>query len=217
MPNSISQPDPVDRPMAAAFANQLLLAEYIHRSANDFAVACAEAHVAGRQETLEGTRDRLDRLVERLYSLAAIQRLLQPPRAAVMDLGNELGDLCHHHAQARFAELGVFVQLRAVDVEIDSTRGWMLLMIVSELLTNAARHAFARPGGLVKVDMIRREKEIVCRVGDDGGGIRPEAARPRAGTAIVRELARTAGITMRLCQGSVGTLVELRMPLDRIY
>lgn len=215
---NLTQPEPVRTPMAAVFANHLLLAEYIHRSANDFAVVCAEVDVAGQETTLERARDRLDTVVERLYSLAAIQRLLQPPEFDVMDLANELGDLCHHHAQARFAEQGVFVQLRAVNVEIDSERGWALLMIVSELLTNAARHAFDVPGGFVKVDLIRRGEELVCLVSDDGigmGGARV-AAKPRIGlgTAIVQELARNAGIQMNAHHCSIGTMFEMRMPFS---
>ncbi|EJL20402.1 sensor histidine kinase [Novosphingobium sp. AP12] len=209
----VAPAEAMDAHKAAAYAHQLLLAEYIHRSANDFAVACAEVTVAGRQPTLASTRDRLETLTDRLYSLASIQRLLQPPRADAVDLANQLGDLCHHHAQARFAEQGVFVQLRANDIEVDAERGWALLMIVSELLTNAARHAYVQPGGLVKVDIVRRGDEVICLVSDDGIGMPQAKPVGRAGTAIVAELARGAGIEFNSHPCQVGTTVELRMPI----
>jgi two-component sensor histidine kinase len=198
---------------ASGLAHDLVLAEYIHRCANDFAVACAEVHVAGREATLERARDRLGVVVDRLYALTQIQRLLQPPRAATIDLGPALTELCRHHAQARFAEQGVFVHLRAAEVQVDASRGWALLMIVSELLTNAARHAFGAPGGLVKVDTMRIGDDLVCLVADDGVGIARNQARARAGTAIVAALARQADIALVSREGRVGTLFELRMPI----
>lgn len=199
-------------PIGVSSAHQLLLAEFIHRSANDFAVACAEVCVARRMPTLERARDRLEILMERLLSLASIQRLLQCPNAAEIDLGKALCELCHHHAQARFAEQGVFVRVRCDDVSVDSRRGWALLMIVSELLTNAARHAFDGPRGLVDVILADRDGEIRCVVHDDGVGASAAKASPGAGTAIVDALARDAGIR---CQGvscAKGTMIELRMP-----
>jgi len=203
----------MDAPVGAEFPSQLLLAEYIHRSADDFAVACAEVHVARREPSLERARDRLEMVVDRLYSLATIQRLLQPPKTPVINLSNELGDLCHHHAQARFAEQGVFLQLRAGNIEIDAQRGWALLMIVTELLMNTARHAFDSPGGLVKVDIVASNGEVICLVSDDGTGMQRQTGSPGAGFAIVSELARVAGIGLRAHQCRTGTMVEMRLPL----
>ena len=197
-------------PFSGVLAHQLLLKEFIHRSANDFAVACAEVHVAAREIGAASARDRLATVVERLHALASIQRLLQPRSEPVMDLGNALCELCHYHAQARFAEQGVFVCLRASDVVIDAQRGWAILMIVSELLTNAARHAFREPGGMVDVTAVRRGDELVCVVRDDGVGIESGVAQRRTGTTIIAELARCAGIELSPRQCPVGAMFELR-------
>jgi hypothetical protein len=68
-------------------ASDLLLAEFIHRSANDLAVACAEVRIASRVVTPPSARVRLERVVTRLQALAAIQRLLQPRRTPAIELG----------------------------------------------------------------------------------------------------------------------------------
>jgi len=201
-------------PMRGVLAHHLLLNEFIHRSANDFAVACAEVHVAARDVVAPAAHDRLAIVVERLQALASIQRLLQPRSEPVIDLGNALCELCHYHAQARFAEQGVFVCLRASDVLIDAERGWVILVIVSELLTNAARHAFHEPGGLVHVSVARSGRELICAVRDDGVGIRSARAKARTGTAIIAELARVAQIEFRRRPCAVGAMFELRMPCD---
>jgi two-component sensor histidine kinase len=192
----------------------LLLAEFIHRSANDFAVACAEMRIAAGGTTLDRVRDQLTTAIERLHALAAIQRLLQPPREGVMDLADKLCALCHYQAQARFAEQAAFVHCRSVDIRIDSPRGWALLMIVAELLTNAARHAFQGPGGFIHVDLARHDGEIHCVVRDDGIGMQPASVTPRAGTAIIAELARAAGIRMTARTCPAGTAFDLRMTIE---
>ncbi|MFN6936539.1 MAG: ATP-binding protein [Tsuneonella sp.] len=194
--------------------HQLLLAEFIHRSANDFAVACAEVNIARHAATREAMRDRLGTVVDRLFALASIQRLLQAPSDAVMDLGSKLCELAQHHAHARFAEQGVFVRVSSIDISVDSLRGWALLMIVSELLTNAARHAFDAPGGVVDVVLARIGGEIRCAVSDDGVGMSPARASTGAGTAIVAALAREAGIQCGPIASPAGTRFELRMPAE---
>jgi len=195
-----------------ASASDLLLAEFIHRSANDFAVACAEIHLASRMPSLSATQERLERVVMRLHALASIQRMLQPPRASVIDLGNALCELCHHSAEARFADQGAFIRLRTCEGLVDSKRGLAVLMIVSELLTNAARHAFYGPGGLVEIDVTRADEMIHCRISDNGAGVSPDPAKRRTGTAIIAELARGAGIVFTMPPADSGSRFELRVP-----
>ena len=196
-------------------ASDLLLAEFIHRSANDFAVACAEVHVASGCASLRTMRNRLETLAARLNALASIQRILQPPREDVLDLGNHLCELCHYHAEARFAEQSAFIHLRTCEIVIDAARGWAFLMVVSELLTNAARHAFREPGGIVRIDVARHDDEIVCLVTDNGAGAPVNGAGPGRGMAIVSELAGRLGLALTARQCAVGTTFELRLPCPR--
>lgn len=210
--NSVRVAPPPTAGMAGP-PHQLLLAEFIHRSANDYAVAYAEICIAQRAATLEGVRDRLETVIDRLLALASIQRLLQPPHEERMELGGKLCELGSHHAQARFAEQGVFVRVRCANIAVDSARGWAMLMIVSELLTNAARHAFDSPGGLVDVMLSRFDGDICCIVGDDGIGMRAGPLRSGAGSTIIAELASHAGIRCTHWTGDFGTRIELRMAI----
>jgi two-component sensor histidine kinase len=203
-----------DPPIAARCAmlpHRLLLDEFIHRSANDLAVACVALGVARRAASLEDARGGLDTVLERLMSLASIQRLLLSPESATIDLGTALCDLCHHQALARFSEQGIFVRVRSADIVADSRRGWVVLMIVSELLTNAARHAFSGYGGLVDVTLGEVDGQIACIVRDDGVGLHRDGVLAGTGTAILAALARDAGIGWQSASGSTGTRIELRM------
>lgn len=192
-------------------AGALLLAEYIHRTANDFATACAEIQVASRMPTPSAVQGRLTQAAMRLHALASIQRILQPPREASIDLGNCLCELCHYQAEARFAEQGAFIRLQTCEVMLDAERGWALLAIVSELLTNAARHAFEGAGGLVLIELTRGGGTILCRISDNGVGVAAVRRERRMGTAIVEELARGAGIDFLMLRRDTGTTFELRL------
>ena len=145
-------------------------------------------------------QDRLAQAATRLHALASIQRILLPPREATIDLSNCLCELCYYVAEARFAERGSF----------DAERGWALLAIVSELLTNATRHAFHSPGGLVLIELTRRGDTILCRICDNGAGFAAAHERP-VGTAIVEALARGAGIDFMVLRRDAGTAIELSL------
>ncbi|MET3723598.1 ATP-binding protein [Sphingomonas trueperi] len=200
--------------MLDASALRLLLAEIVHRTANDFAVAHAEVYLAARAASLSFARPRLAALTQRLHALASIQRLLQPPSQPSIDLGNRLCELCHHHAEARFAEQGAFIRLQTCEVFMEAERGWALLMIVSELLTNAARHAFNQPGGLVQVEVSSADDVVLCRLQDNGVGSARNQANRGTGTALVEELARRANITLAPFACEQGTGIELHVPLS---
>lgn len=189
----------------------LLLAELIHRSANDLAVACAEVHIASKSATLAEARDRLATVAARLQALASIQCLLQRPRTATIDLGKQLCELCNLQAEARFADQGAFIHLRSCDIMLEASRGWALLMVVSELLTNAARHAFTEPGGLVQVELVKEDHEIICLVSDNGIGSR--SAERGTGTAVLTELALRAGIALVPFLCDTGSSFQLRLPV----
>jgi two-component sensor histidine kinase len=204
--------DTSQRRLADQSPSELLLAEFIHRSANDFAVACAEIHVASRMPTLAEMRSRLELVVTRMHALASIQRMLQPSKTSVIDLGNALCELCQLSAEARFAEQGAFIQMRTCEGFVDAERGLALLMIVSEILTNAARHAFSGPGGLVQIDVSKADEMLVCRIGDNGVGMDGAPEEGRVGTKIITELARSAGIALAIPSADFGTRFELRVP-----
>lgn len=202
---------PDENAKARLSACELLLAEYIHRTANDFATASAEIRIASRMPTPSAVKDRLAQAATRLHALASIQRILQPPREASIDLGNCLCELCCHLAEARFAERESFIRLQTCEAVLDAERGWALLAIVSELLTNAARHAFDSPGGLVRIEVTRRGDTILCRISDNGVGLAAAGREPRMGTAIVEALARGAGIDLLMLPRDTGTAIELSL------
>jgi signal transduction histidine kinase len=103
----------------------------------------------------------------------------------------------------------------------------LLFDAISNLVDNAIKHG--REGGLVSVDLDRREGEAILSVSDDGPGIPSEEfehvfkrfyrlQRSRSmpgnglGLSLVAAVARLHGASIRLIDNAPGLRVELRFP-----
>jgi hypothetical protein len=62
-------------------------------------------------------------------------------------------------------------------------------LIVSELVTNAARHAFHNGGGVIRVGLLPSKTCVECRISDNGSG--EENISPGRGLQIVHSLTKS--------------------------
>jgi two-component sensor histidine kinase len=98
---------------------------------------------------------------------------------------------------------------------LDADRAIPLGLAVSEVVTNALRHAFAgRDGGTVMVEAAVERLMLIVRISDDGVGMPAESAGAGLGSRLIRSLAARLGATVQV-QSSPrdGTVVTLRLPL----
>jgi len=114
------------------------------------------------------------------------------------------------------AASGISTQLR-IDPELRIPPGieLQLIRIVQEALTNVRRHARATAA---KVDIRRRDGQVVGVVSDDGVGFNPEARPrsdfPRFGLSTMRERAESVGGTLRVSSvPGEGTTVAFELPV----
>jgi two-component sensor histidine kinase len=98
---------------------------------------------------------------------------------------------------------------------LDADRAIPLGLAVSEVLTNALRHAFSgRAGGVVVVEALRHQSELIVRISDDGVGMEPASGTPGLGSRIIRSLAQRLAATILVeSRPQAGTVVTLRLPL----
>lgn len=202
----------------------LLLAEMGHRVANEYSLAIASISLVAHRTQHPQARSALDAAAERLRRYASAHRALQAPLAGgTIELSDYLGGLCRALVQASLAERNIAVTLVEAPVELDAERCWRVGMIISELITNAARHAFDANGGRVLVEVLTAGAEALCRVSDDGrgwpereggdGGEGRAAPVPGVGSRIVDGLARELGGRVAREFTPAGSRVELRFPL----
>jgi two-component sensor histidine kinase len=186
--------------------SQFLLREISHRVNNEFASAIGTVSLYASRSPNAEVRAALENVVERLHNYAQVHRALEIPRTSSrIDTSSYLSDLCRSISNAKLAcrNIGlVFVERPPIQLTPETC--WRLGMVVSELITNAVRHAFDEHGGTIRVELKTHRGQAECRVSDNGVGM--EACRLGNGIKIVNALVDGLGGKFEQYSGPDGTL-----------
>jgi two-component sensor histidine kinase len=127
----------------------LLLREFTHRANNEFASAISILALAARRSANDEVKIALATAQDRLRNYARVQHALQmPEHGTFIDATAYLRQLCRAISRSKLDCKGIELVFVERPLSMYSERSWRLGMIVSELITNAARHAFnERAGG----------------------------------------------------------------------
>jgi two-component system, sensor histidine kinase PdtaS len=196
----------------AADRPHLYVAEFLHRVHNEYTCAISLATRLAARSSNEETKAALAQVIDQLHALASAHDILRPPlTTALADLSANLTQLCRVMTSSRLAQRGVELNLVITEpVLLDAARSWRAELIVSELITNASRHAFVSQTGRISVAVKTASGQVICRVSDDGS---PAATLKRGlGTELIEALAADLdGYIERLHKAS-GTTVTLCFP-----
>jgi two-component sensor histidine kinase/DNA-binding winged helix-turn-helix (wHTH) protein len=191
---------------------QLLVGELTHRMNNEFAAAIGVVSLAAARSPNGEVKSALAVVEARLHSYLQVNRFLQIPfQDTIIDASAHLRRLCQSISRSRLDCRGIELQFVGRPLEMNSERCWRLGMIISELVTNAARHAFGDGGGKIQVGLSRCGPLINCRVADDGKA--PEKVRPGRGFAIVEALIASLHGTINQHFGPGGSVSDMNFPL----
>lgn len=172
---------------------QILLGEFTHRMANDFSVASSAIRLRRPHVADSSTIRVLDDLLQQLEALSRMQRLLLcPPPCGSMELGLAVRELCEAICEARLApnSIALGLELGSEPIPLASPRAWRILLILTELLTNAARHGSHANTRQVRISLAATACDIMCSVVSPGSH-RPDAVDgygARVVKALVSEL-----------------------------
>src|SRR5262249_33596180 len=114
--------------------------------------------------------------------------------------------------------LGVRAELSFAAVRAPAGLARDLGIVVVELVTNAARHAFRGRGGRVWIDLdVDRRGQLTCSVADDGLGFDPAVVERRiSGLGLVHRLVSgfdgVLEVTPRSARGGATFSVKLSLP-----
>jgi PAS domain S-box-containing protein len=197
-----------------AAMRELLVREADHRIKNSLQLVVALLTVQMRGVTDPAAAEALRGAIARVGAIAASHLALQGSEdLRTLDLGVTLRELCAHFAQLHPA-IAVICRPEEALV-LDADRAIPLALAVSEVLTNALRHAFRdRASGAVVVEAMRHQSQLVVRVSDDGAGMDAETDGTGLGSQIIRSLATKLAATIRVdSTPGAGTVVTLRLPL----
>ena len=197
----------------------LMLTEFEHRVKNNFAIVASMLDIQRRRVNDPGTAEALGTAMMRVDSIARAHRhLYRDGQASEVDVRDYLGELCGALADALLLRGGVRLTCDVDPATIQRDRAVSIGLIVNELVTNAAKHAFAgRESGAIEVSWKRREEGgWRLTVADDGVGL-PPGARPKRrdggiGQRLIEAFAAQAGGTLTTASDGQGTRVTMDVP-----
>jgi two-component sensor histidine kinase len=191
----------------------LLLRELDHRIKNELTSAICAVSVKAMQSDSAAVRAALLDVVDVLHQWADVHRALHmPDRGHLIDAAKYLQHLCLAITKYRLDCLAIRVLFSADDLRLEGERCWKLGLIVSELLTNVARHVqFHAKHPKVLVELMRAGNVVKCGVSDNGSAA--EAIRHGRGLTIVGELASSLDGRVHTSCAAEGCCFLLTFPL----
>ena len=192
---------------------QLLLEEFSHRINNELSSAISVISIAAARSATDEAKCVLSSVRDRLFNYAKVHHALQMPEySTLIDGAAYLRQLCRAISRSKLDGKDLELLFTGRKFQMNSERCWRLGLIVSELITNAARHAFDDRGGVIRVELAASMSSIKCRVTDNGRGRRN--IRPGNGMRIVVALASSIGGSIEQNFGPRGSTSLLICPAE---
>lgn len=202
----------VDLSLAPASVDHLLIQEFSHRVKNELTSVIGLAVSIARRSTSHEVKSALAKVSNVLHSYAVVHRALQMPiHCTEIDASEYVSALCHSLSCARLDPQGIELVLASRPFKLRSQQCWKLGLILSELITNSARHAFENRGGTIEITLRTSGVLAECCVKDNGSVRRPH--RTGHGLKIVAALAKELGGSISHEFGPKGAASTLTFPV----
>ena len=208
---SLAMATPTSRKCERHADDFLLVREMHHRLANTLTIVAGalrrEFATCSPPSVSLAIRESIERCEARIVALGKLNRTLAIGATdSVISLQRYVEHLCEALSEALLNPLGIKCEVFADAGEIPAQRGERLGLIISELVTNAAKHGFnGRKDGLVRVELLKKTDHWICTVSDNGSGM---AKSPDGvGSKILEQLVGTLGGTLVRKSGRDGTAV----------
>jgi two-component sensor histidine kinase len=192
----------------------LLLREVYHRVKNNLQIIDAMMLMQARQLADVDARAALENLRRRVYALSLVhEQLMGSADLETFDIAPFLHQLSSHLVEgAGQGEIALSVSVPPLKVGLDFAIP--LGLLVTELVTNSMKHAFAGRSGRIEVALEpAKGDQVVLRVADDGCGYDPAAPGPRTsvGASIIEGLVRQLNGVLSVTADR-GTQSVVRLP-----
>ncbi|MET0546044.1 MAG: histidine kinase dimerization/phosphoacceptor domain -containing protein [Caulobacterales bacterium] len=193
-------------------ARDLLLREIDHRMKNNFAIVASLLELQKRQEPTESAKAALSTAAARVQSFAGAHRAIYDHGGDVesIEMRDYLQTLTDYLVGALFLKDKVALELDADVMPMPRDEAVAIGIVLNELVTNAAKHAFVDgQSGLISIEFRALEKGWRMHVTDNGKGLPPNSQMRGLGSTLIAAFAQKAHAQIsseRLEQGARFTL-----------
>lgn len=176
-------------------SSELMIEEMRHRMANSLQIVASVIRIKAHLVQSDDARGHLEDVHQRVQSIAALQDQLElADDAKLGSVSQYLSAVCLRLANSLIDSVaGIELRVEADDLSVRPEICISMGLVVSELVTNALKHAFpARQKGIIRVQFARRGSGWQLSVADDGVGcdLRSAGRAGGVGRRIVSTLAK---------------------------
>lgn len=207
-----------DAELRAALDHQALLTrEMSHRVKNSLASVVGLLRVQSRNAQSEDVRNALKDAASRITTIAQVHdHLWRSTRIGFVDIADFAGELC---LKLQETSQGHNVSCAFGHLMISADKAIPLGLLINELVTNAAKHAYPEGPGEIRVTGEPRGGDLHVEVADQGIGLPKDfdLDQPRAslGFKVIKSLvAQLDGRITVSATGQGGATIRLDVPLD---
>ncbi|HKD96231.1 MAG TPA: sensor histidine kinase [Micromonosporaceae bacterium] len=205
----------------ALITKDATIREIHHRVKNNLQTVAALLRLQARRVGIPAARAALEESVRRVASIALVHETLSMSSDEAVEFDHIVDRVATAAAEVARDESRVVIRRDGSFGVLPAEIATPLVMVLNELLLNAAEHAFdAGAEGSVVVEVTRNRTEMQVRVVDDGRGLPAEFAvdgSRRLGLQIVQTLAtgELRGTIDIRAGAKGGTEAVMVFPLDR--
>lgn len=198
---------------------EILLGEVNHRVANSLAMVSSLVGLQANAIDNEEARSALSETQARIQAIAGVHRhLYTTDDVRSVNLRDYLQSLAAElETTMQAKETALRIRLDVQDVSIPTEKAASVGVIVTELVTNALKYAYADgEAGEIRIGLSRSEsQDIGLVVEDDGVGWdgTGKAKGTGLGSRIVKAMAASLGATVSYANKTPGTKVGVQFPL----
>lgn len=207
-----------DAHLQEALEHQAMLTrEMSHRVKNSLASVVGLLRVQARSAQSEAVQEALRDAASRITTIAQVHdHLWRSSRIGYVDISDFAGELC---GKLQETAPGHKLSCSFGHLMISADKAIPLGLLINELVTNAAKHAYPGGAGLIQVAGERRGAELHVEVKDQGIGLPKDfdIDQPRAslGFKVIKSLlVQLGGRMMVISNKPKGATVQLDVPLD---
>jgi two-component sensor histidine kinase len=197
---------------------QAMLREVNHRVANSLQLVSGFVRLQAARLSDEAAKAALADTQQRIVAVAQVhKRLYNSPEVEAVDMADYLGALAEELGQTWSSPQSPrHITLEAEPVQLKTDRAVSVGIIVTELVSNACKYAYAEgEPGEVRIKLTREDGAFRLTVEDDGQGLSPDAP-PKGtglGSILVAAMAKGLNTSLELTSPGRGVTATMVAPL----
>ena len=195
-----------------------LLHEVDHRVKNNLQLISSLLLLQNRRVTDPAVKASLRGMLERVSAIATVhRRLFQSDDVERFDVSAFVRDLVSDMVGgARRDDIKVRLDLERIDIA--ASKAAPLALVISELFSNALRHAFPPGhGGEISVGITRDQGDFRIEITDNGVGVGNSVASGGFGLTIVQLLCQQLKARSETTSADPGTRVVVYLPVNGVH